>query len=282
MARRRLRVLLVGDGRKEGVSATVEATARWLARRARVIGTDLAGRLDLAGARADLILVFGGDGAMLYTARRLRGNQIPVLGVNFGKFGFLTEAAADEFRDVFAAVARSALRVVPRTMLDCRVERAGRRVGAFLALNDAVITRGTISRMVHLALAIDGHEVTSYGGDGLIVATPVGSTAHSLSAGGPIVHPDLGAFVVTPLCPHTLSLRPLVVSAAVELSVEIRKKPEETVLTLDGQTFLYLDEGDRIYIRKAAHDFLLLDTGRRTYFETLRAKFDWGRAAVKV
>lgn len=274
------RVVVVGDGRKEIVVEGLREHRPWLEERVQLLEVDLNGNRDLAHLDADLILVFGGDGTILATARRLGGNPVPVLGVNFGKFGFLAEVPVEEFRAVFDRVVRQPLASSRRMLLACEVHRDGAKAGSFLAMNDAVVTRGTISRMVHLSLWIDGKEVAAYGGDGLIIATPVGSTAHSLSAGGPIVHPDLAAFIVTPLCAHTLSLRPLVVAAASELVVEVRKKPEETVLTIDGQVFLYLHEGDRIRMTKAANDLLLVDTGRRTYYETLREKLNWGFSSV--
>ncbi|MBI3099624.1 MAG: NAD(+)/NADH kinase [Planctomycetes bacterium] len=274
MAQKRL--FLLGDGRKPGISSTVQELTPWFRSVARVVGTDLTNRLSLARSRADLAVVFGGDGSILSTARRLAGNPIPVLGVNLGKFGFLTEVQIDEMKSGVQQFLAGKASLSRRMLLDCTIERAGRRIGRFAALNDAVVTRGAISRMVHLRILVGAEEVTRFAGDGVIVSTPVGSTAHSLSAGGPIVHPEIRAFVMTPICAHTLSMRPLVIPVDKPITVEIVQRPEEIVLTIDGQVSTYLREGDRVRVAAARSSFSLVTLGRRTYFDVLHRKLAWG------
>lgn len=274
------RLLLLGDSRKPGIAPTVQALTPWLRSVARVVSTDLTNRLPLTRVRADLALVFGGDGSILATARRLAGNPIPVLGVNLGKFGFLTEVQIDEIKAGVQQFLTGKASLARRMLLDCTIERSGRRIGRFAALNDAVVTRGAISRMVRLRIFVGDEEVTRFAGDGLIISTPVGSTAHSLSAGGPIVHPDIRAFVMTPICAHTLSMRPLVIPVDKPITVEVVQRPEEIVLTIDGQVSTYLREGDRVRVGAARKSFALVQLGRRTYFDVLHRKLSWGGQPV--
>jgi NAD+ kinase len=270
------RVVIVGDGRREPIVRAVHQLRPWLEARARVVSVDLAERLDLSRVKADLALIFGGDGTILSTARRMGARQIPALGVNFGKFGFLADTAEEDLRAAVAAALAGRLRESRRLMLQCTVRRGKRVMGRFLALNDAVVTRGTIARVIALAVSIGGTDVGTVLGDGMIVATPVGSTAHSLSAGGPILHPELDALVLTPLCPHALGMRPIVVRASEEVSLHVTQMSEETVLTLDGQVSTYLREQDVVRVTRAPFMFRHLRAGGRDFFGTLREKFAWG------
>ncbi len=226
--------------------------------------------------RADLVLIFGGDGSILSAARRMGANQIPVFGVNFGKLGFLTLCSADEFEERLGAVLAVGIRAVPRMMLEARLLRDGEEIYRSLALNDGVIGRVTLSRMIEVRLSIAEEAVTTTVGDGLIVATPVGSTAHSLSAGGPIVQADMEAIVLTPICPHTLSHRPLVLPPERVIRCELGPETTEAMLTMDGQDNRELRVGDQVLFGRAEPRFLLVDANPHSYYTVLRKKLHWG------
>ncbi|MFP4056662.1 MAG: NAD(+)/NADH kinase [Candidatus Brocadiia bacterium] len=269
------RIILTGDGSKPAIAAAVSELLPLLRRRGEVAVVDLAMDRDLEKVEADLAVILGGDGAILSATRRLGRNQVPAIGINLGKFGFLAEVSAAEFREHFEDILAGRYRVSRRMMLACRLERDGRLLGQYLALNDVVVSRGALSRLVRIALAIDGHQATTYNGDGVIVSTPTGSTAHSLSAGGPVMEPSLEAMVVTPICPHTLTNRPLVLPGTVEVALRTEATPVDVGLTLDGQVYQELAEGDRVTIRRAPQTFQLVDLGLRTYYDTLREKLNW-------
>ncbi len=271
------RILLLGDGKKPAVRRAVRAALPLFRRATGVVTVDLTARLDLARVAADLAVVFGGDGFILGTARRLRQNAIPVLGVNFGKLGFLTEVEGNGLRTALDALRRGRLRAAPRMMLECRIRRAGRSASSpFLALNDVVVTRRR-SRVIALQVDINGEPAADLAGDGLIVASPSGSTAHSLSAGGPIVHPELDSLVITPLCPHTLSLRPLVIPATHTVTLRVARPVTDGVVTLDGQVDVPVGEEDTVTVTRAAAPFFLAQTGRRSFYAVLKEKLLWGR-----
>jgi len=269
------RIILTGNGSKPAIAATVSELLPWLRQRAEVVTVDLAMERGLEDVEADLAVILGGDGAILSTARRLGKNQIPVIGINLGKFGFLAEVSPVEFREHFGDILADRYRISPRTMLACTLRRGDEAVAESLALNDVVVSRGAFSRLVALGLFVDGEETTTYNSDGVIVSTPTGSTAHSLSAGGPVLEPDLEALVITPICPHTLSNRPLVLPATREIEVRAKKTPVEVGLTIDGQVYERLAEGDRVVIRRAPRTFQLINLGLRTYYDTLREKLHW-------
>lgn len=269
------KVIILGDSRKEGVVDLIEQLKPLLKVHAKIVGEDLTGRMGLENIKADLVLVFGGDGLLLSTARRLGKNQIPVVGINVGKFGFLAELKIEELKTHFQKLLTKSLKVRERMMLDCRIIRNNKQMGNFIALNDAVVTRGTISRMLYVNLLINDKYVTTFKGDGVIISTPVGSTAHSLSSGGPVVHPDLDSFIVTSICPHSLSVRPLVIPPSHSIILEIAKKPEEIVLTVDGQIFMYLHENDKLVVTESQYRFKIVDTGIRTFYDTLVSKLNW-------
>lgn len=280
MAASRPRIVLVGDARKERSAGAISHHEPWLRRRCDIVARDLDGTLDLSRVRADLVVLFGGDGSILSVARRLDGNTLPVLGVNTGRFGFLAEVTLEAFRDVAARVFAGRVRTSDRMMFDVAVSRAGRTERRFLALNDAVIARGSVSRMAHMRLHVGGEPLSLFSGDGLIVATPSGSTAHSLSAGGPIVHPELAAVIVTPICPHTLSSRPIVLPADRRVRIDLERQNGEVVLTVDGQEMQPLLEGHSVTVARAKKPFRLVDTGTRPYYDALRSKMGWGGAFV--
>ncbi len=270
----RLRVLVVGNSRKEGVRDTVRHLQPWLKRRADVVGVVFDESEDLSGFEADLGIIFGGDGSILSTVRRLGGNPLPILGVNFGKLGFLTELSHPGIRSDLERALRGQFDVKELMRLEFEI-RSGRRVtGRGLAVNEVSLVRhGT--RMITLDLEYNGEPVTEYHADGLIISTPVGSTAYSMAAGGPILHSSMEAIAVTPICPHTLNLRPLVLSSTGEVTVRVTEAEEGVNVINDGQEVVVASKGDEIRVRSGSR-FRLAHMGKRTYFETLSGKLFWG------
>ena len=274
------RIILTGNGSKPPITAAVSELLPWLRERAEVAAVDLTMERDLETVKADLAVILGGDGAILSTARRLGRNQIPAVGVNLGKFGFLAELLPSEFRERFGDILAGRFRISPRMMLRCTQRRGEKVVMTHLALNDVVISRGALSRLVGIVLWVDGTRITTYNGDGVIVSTPTGSTAHSLSAGGPVVDPRLEAMVVTPLCPHTLTNRPVVLPGSLRIELCAESTPVDVGLTVDGQVYQELLAGDRVLVQRAEESFQLVDLGLRTYYDTLREKLHWGGSTV--
>ena len=258
----------------------VERLVPWIAARAEVAAVDLDGGLDLADVQADLIVVFGGDGTILSVARRLGRSEIPVIGVNFGKLGFIAEIRQDEFKDVLQDFLAGRCAQRRRLMLDGRLLAEGAETDRSLALNDFVVLSAERGRMMSLDLRINGHAATTYEGDGLIISTPVGSTAHSLSAGGPVVHPDVDGLVITPICPHALTNRPLVVPAQAVIEVRVCPESSNGAVAVDGNETWELSCADVLEVQSAGRIFALVDPGKRTYYDTLRSKLNWGGRTV--
>ena len=226
---------------------------------------------------ADLIVALGGDGTLLSVARASGTRSVPILGVNLGRLGFLAEVSLDEVLPTLDKALSGDLAVVSRMRLDVRVRRDNAEIGAFLALNDVVVTNSQLSRMIDIDAYADGVRVTTYHADGLIVATPTGSTAYSLSAGGPLLAPDLAAIVLTPICPHSLTQRPLVLPEGVEVEVVPHAGGESASLTVDGQAGLAeLEEGDRITVRRSDHPVEIVASPFLDRYEILHAKLRWG------
>jgi len=222
-------------------------------------------------AASDLVVVLGGDGTMLSVAHHAARAGVPVMGVNLGRLGFLTEIPVSEaILTLDSFLAGDASVISPRWLLETRTAGA-----VSYCLNDVVVTKGALARMIELTIGIDGKEVATLKADGLIVSTPTGSTAYSLSAGGPIVHPLVPAFVLTPICPHTLSFRPLAVPSTSTVSVRLLTGGEEVYLTLDGQRGGVLVRNDVIDIRKSEFELLLITSPRRSYYNLVKEKLGW-------
>ncbi len=252
-----------------GIDARVDEVCAPLLDRS---GSDVAS----LAAEVDLIVSLGGDGTLLSVARGAGSRRVPILGVNLGTLGFLTEINVEEMFPALEAVLAGEAEVVSRMRLEVVVTREGRELGRFLALNDAVITKTAISRMIDLETFADGQEVTTYHADGLIVSTPTGSTAYSLSAGGPLLLPGLEAIVLTPICPHSLNHRPLVLPVGVEIEVVARTRGGETTVTIDGQESMDLREGDRVAMRRSPDPVDIIASPLRTRFQILQTKLRWG------
>ena len=229
------------------------------------------------GARSDLVVVVGGDGTLLAAARLLGGREVPILAINYGGLGFLTAVTRSElYADLERTLAGDFVSD-HRMMLDIRLVRDGQPISNLRALNDIVINKGTPARMIEVEARVDGQYVTTFRADGLIIATPTGSTAYNLSAGGPIVHPDLSAVLMTPICPHTLTNRPIVLADDVRIVVTFNSHGEEGVsATVDGQVSLAMEAGDSIEVRAASEQVQLIAPAGKSYFDVLRGKLKWG------
>jgi NAD+ kinase len=226
--------------------------------------------------QADLLIVLGGDGTLLSAARLVSDRPVPILAVNLGGLGFLTTVPLDDLYEILEEVFLGKSRISERVMLEAQVVREGSIIRQQIALNDAVLNKAALARIMDVALHVDGEYVTTYKADGLILSTPTGSTAYSLSAGGPIVHPAVEAFVVTPICPHTLTNRPLVIPDAAQIEIDFQAEDGTVFLTLDGQVGIELVKGDRVIVRKAAEKLRLVIPSKKTYYQVLRSKLKWG------
>lgn len=227
-------------------------------------------------AGVDFILVMGGDGTLLSVARRYGQMGLPILGVNVGGLGFLTEVALNELYPALEKVLAGQYEVEERMALHAAIYRDGRYFWGENVLNDAVINKGALARIVELTTWINGEYLTTYRADGLIISTPTGSTAYTLSAGGPIVYPTLRHVILLPICPHTLTNRPIILPETATVAVTLDRKTEDVYLTLDGQVGRELQPGDRVEVQHASHHLKLIKSPRRSHFEILRAKLGWG------
>jgi NAD+ kinase len=277
---------IISKPRKEEIRAVVPRLQEWLESRGAQVLLDpetaaccAPGAKEFAleelARRADFLIVLGGDGTLLAAARLLAERQVPILPVNLGGLGFLTSVTLDEMYPLLEQVLDGKHQISERMMLEAHVLRGGEVVERQRALNDAVLTKSDLARMIDFDLYVDGDFVGRYRADGIIVSTPTGSTAYSLSAGGPILYPLLQAFVITPICPHMLTNRPLVVPESARMEIHFIAGDDVAHLTLDGQTGLDLKSGDRIRIGKSAARVLLIRPPKKTYFEVLRNKLRW-------
>ncbi len=227
--------------------------------------------------QADALIVLGGDGTMLYAARLMGDREIPILGVNLGSLGFLTDVAVPELKDTLLRFISGDVQIGERMMLEAVLEDDSGKREAFSVLNDVVVNKGNLARTIRLQARVDGAFLTVFNGDGLIIATPTGSTAYSMSAGGPIVYPTLSAVIITPICPHLLTNRPIVVPESSVIDVHLVSGDGNVSVTLDGQVGAEFSERHRLTVRKSTRKILLVEPPGRDHFEILRTKLNWGR-----
>jgi NAD+ kinase len=247
------------------------------------LDSETAGVLNMEGySRAqipslvDVVIVLGGDGTMLAVARLVGDKGVPILGVNLGGLGFITEVNRDEIFDAVDKALGGACSIEERIMLTAVVHRHEERIADFVVLNDIVINKGALARIIDLETYINNSYVTTFKADGLIISTPTGSTAYSLSAGGPILYPTLNSIVLTPICPHTLTNRPIVLPDNVAIEIVLRSESEDVFLTLDGQVGFSLKKNDTVEVKKSEFTTKLLMPCERDYFQILRTKLKWG------
>jgi NAD+ kinase len=228
------------------------------------------------GLTADVLLVLGGDGTMLNAARLAGERSIPILGVNMGGLGFLTEVRLENLYPSLERVFANDFVLDERLMLRTHIHRHGEMVAQGEVLNDVVISKGTLARMIELKIAIQGRFVTNLRGDGLILSSPTGSTAYSLSAGGPIIDPAVQSLILTPICPHTLTHRPLIVPGNAKIDVTLTSKDDGAMATLDGQVGVAISQGDSVVIQTSDHRTRLIRFPESNYYDVLREKLKWG------
>jgi len=273
--------------RKEDLCSVLPPLVEWLrARKLKVLldqgAAESCSSLDNATAReklaseADLLVVLGGDGTLLAAARLLGDREIPILGVNLGSLGFLTGVTLEELYPLLEVTLAGKHEISERGVLRAQMLRNGTAAEGARALNDAVVNQAALARLMDFDVHIDGHHVARYRADGIIVATPTGSTAYSLAAGGPIVLPEIHAFVITPICPHMLTTRPLVLPDPSRIEIAPEQQGEPVHLTLDGQVGFQLQPGDRVMIERAKTRVQLVRAAGKSYFEVLRSKLGWG------
>jgi NAD+ kinase len=269
-----MRVFVLGNADRPGVEAAAARLLPYLSQHVEVVVADLRQERDLEKLDADIALVLGGDGAILRAARQMAYKQIPVLGINLGKLGFLADLSLEDVFAKLPGMVRGEFSVTKHVMLECALTQApGHKL---LALNELCIHSGTSLHMIELELSVDGETVTRFTGDGLLVATPIGSTAHNLSAGGPIVEQALEAVVITPICSHSLTVRPVVDSSCKEYQISLSGRCRDAVMIVDGEEVTPLSPIERIVVRRAPVDFRLVKVPGRTYYQTLRDKLRWG------
>ncbi len=272
------RIVISGDISRPNIAEATKRLMPFIERHAEIVATDFELGLDLENCGADLVIALGGDGTILGVVRRMGCRQVPVLGINLGKFGFLALYPEERFREKFPKIVKGDIHISRRLMLLCKHTRNGEVINETRAANEIVVTH-TLPRIIDLRLYIGEQPLTTYSGDGLIVATATGSTGYSLSAGGPILEPGTDNFLVAAICPHTLTSRPLVFSADNVVKIEVLSEDEEFTLAADGQIYLTLQPHDLILIEKFGQHFQLVQPSYTNFFETLRNKLNWGGQA---
>lgn len=283
-----MRLMIVANLSKPRVKPALDELVPWLKQRIEVVGLDLDKSQDLCGCDMDCILVLGGDGTLLNTAHRLNGRQVPVMGVNYGRLGFLASFTPADLVRYFDAFVAGRLPTSSRSMLEvcvvpasstARLESSEAIRGASrfhtTALNDAVIAAGAPFRMIEIELAIDSTHGVRYFGDGMIFATASGSTAYNVGAGGPILWPTVDGIVLTPICPHSLSFRPVVVSGQATVVAGMRRVNAGTTLVCDGQNSTSLSSGERVFIRRSSHTLMLVENPNLRQLDALAEKLNW-------
>jgi NAD+ kinase len=283
-----VRLFVVANLEKYRVRPALDELLPWLKERVQIVGVETNGADDLSSVDADAILVMGGDGTLLSVARRLGSRQIPLLGINFGRLGFLSSFTPAEFREQFQTLLDEGFPVRSRLMLEASVIGAGaslrasesaevarRRRFVATALNDAVITAGPPFHMIELEISADSETGVRYFGDGVIISTASGSTAYNVSAGGPIINADVDCLCITPICPHSLSFRPVVIGAGSTVLVHAVRVNEGTTIFCDGQASTKLSAGEKVIIRRAPQDALLIENPHARGWQALAEKLNW-------
>ena len=275
----RKRIIILGNMTKAGVAERIESLRPWFEQRAEVVAVLPADAADAAAAAgADLCVVFGGDGTLLMAARALAATGVPLLGVNMGKLGFLAEFSVEHMQKHFEDILSGKVAPAERMMLDVAVGRSGDEPFHSPAANDVVIVAGEPFRMIDLRVWQGPHEVARYVGDGLILSTPAGSTGYNMSAGGPILEPTLEAIAITPIAPHSLSLRPIVVPSRPPIAVTAIRVNPGTAVMIDGQVCTGLSGDDVVQVRRAQRGARMVPHPGRTFFGTLADKLHWGQS----
>jgi len=273
---RRPRAIVLGSGDRPNVMENADHLRKVITQYAEIVVWDLEFEQDLTDIEADLVIVLGGDGSILRAVGQMGYQQRPLIGVNLGKLGFLADLSPDELHTVLPSIRHGEHKVVDHLMFECRLHRAGKVVAEQLGLNEAVIRAGLPFSILDVNLYVDSKLVTTYSCDGLIVSTPVGSTAHSLSAGGPILRKSLQAFVISPISPHTLTNRPVVDSADCEYRLEIADSDGNAAVVVDGRVLDNMLPGDQVSVVRASTSFKLIEVPGHDYYRTLREKLGWG------
>lgn len=277
VTRRVRRVAIIGSPDKPGAAETLERARRWLADRADVVFSEITYDSQRALAnQPDLLVALGGDGTMIAAVHGLRERQLPIIGVNLGKLGYLADFTIEELENEGGFLFSGELPVTRRVMMDVCLEHVDGRCTHTPAVNDCVFLAGPPFRMIQVTVEVDGDEVAVVRGDGLIIATPSGSTAHNLAAGGPIVEPTGEAFILTPICPQALSYRPLVMDARRRIVARVDQANEGTTVATDGRVCHPFQASDRVVITRYGADFLLVRNPKRSEWHALRRKLRWG------
>ncbi|QDS92673.1 putative inorganic polyphosphate/ATP-NAD kinase [Roseimaritima multifibrata] len=274
--RSRPEVVILGVPGREQVLQELQRLRPIIASRADIAAIDLEFSYDFTDKDHDLVIVLGGDGSILQAARQMGENQIPVLGVNCGKLGFLAALSPNQFLDVWPEVCCGGFEIVSHLMLRATLTRDGEVLGSHLGLNEAAILGGPPYQILSIDMFVDGQLATTYRCDGLIISTPIGSTAHNLSAGGPILHRTLDAFAISPISPHTLTYRPVVDSADRIIELTVAVPNESTSIVVDGRVLGRIEAGDRVEVRRSDHAFWMLNVPGQNDYRTLRDKLGWG------
>ncbi len=273
---RRPRVVILGAPNRDRIRSELQRMRGAIAHSAEILAEDLAFEYQFTEEPLDLVIVLGGDGSILQAARQMGRNQSPVLGINCGRLGFLAALSPDDFLNVWPEVCCGSSEIIQHVMLKASVVRDGQVLAEQLSLNEVAILRGAPYQILDIDLYADGHLATRYRCDGLIVATPIGSTAHNLSAGGPILRRSLDAIVISPISPHTLTYRPVVDSADTVLELTVTEPFDTTSVVVDGRILLSLEAGDRVRIERAEQTFKMLAVPGQNDYRTLRDKLGWG------
>ncbi|MFZ1979836.1 MAG: NAD(+)/NADH kinase [Smithella sp.] len=280
------RIGIVANIEKEKIADHVKSLKKWLEEKGVEVflGMEISQKIALGGGlkwndlarKSQLIVVLGGDGTMLRTARYVAGHKVPILGINMGSLGYLTEVNLNEMHSTLELVISGKFVAEKRMMLDASIKHGKTVTNVGTVLNDVVINRGSLSRMNELEMEVNGTYLTTYKGDGLIISTPTGSTAYSLSAGGPIVFPGNDLIIINPICPHTLTNRPIIFSHDSNLEITLWSKDNGAMLTLDGQEAYRITSGDVVTLKKSKHATMLILSPYRSHGEILRSKLGWG------